>query len=51
MSRQDIDKLPEVLSQKQKLARVHNLLSSLSGTAIRNAGSRTASQWVLMEKQ
>jgi ATP-dependent DNA helicase RecG len=55
VSREDIDKLlldklPEVLSQKQKLARIHNLLSSLSGKSIRNAGSRAASQWVLMEK-
>jgi ATP-dependent DNA helicase RecG len=45
-----LDKLPEVLIQKQRLARIHNLLSSLSGTAKRNACSRAASQWVLIEK-
>lgn len=54
VSREDIDKLlldklPEVLTQEQRLSKIHNLLSSLSGKRIRNAGSRTASQWVLIE--
>lgn len=54
VSREDIDKLlldklPEVLTQEQRLSKIHNLLSSLSGKHIRNAGSRTASQWVLIE--
>ena len=54
VSREDIDKLlldklPEVLSQAQKLTKIHNLLSSQSGKTIRNAGSRTASQWVLAD--
>jgi len=42
------DKLPDVLTEKQKKAKIHNLLSELSRRkAIRNMGSRTASQWVL----
>lgn len=54
VSRDDIDrllldKLPEVLTHEQKLGKVHNLISSLSGKVIRNAGSRHASQWVLTE--
>lgn len=53
VSREDIDtllsdKLPDVLTEKQKKAKIHNLLSELSRRkAIRNMGSRTASQWVL----
>lgn len=53
VSREDIDKLlldklPEVLTQEQKLSKIHNLLSSISGKAIRNAGTRSASRWVLI---
>jgi len=58
VSREDINKLllnklPEVLSSEQKAARVHNLLTSLSGKRIKNVGTRQASKWVLMapEKQ
>ncbi len=56
VSREDIDKLlldklPEVLTHEQRLSKIHNLLSSLSGKRIRNAGSRQESQWVLIEKQ
>jgi hypothetical protein len=53
VSREDIDrllldKLPEVLSHDQKLSKIHNLISSLSGKAIRNAGTRpTPSIWTL----
>ena len=55
VSREDIDKLlldklPEVLTQEQKLSKIHNLLSSLSGKAIRNAGSRGAPGWVLIKQ-
>jgi ATP-dependent DNA helicase RecG len=55
VSREDIDrllmdKLPEVLSQRQKVAKIHNLISSLSGKLIRNVGSRQASRWVLIEQ-
>lgn len=55
VSREDIDKLlldklPEVLTQEQKLSKIHNLLSSLSGKVIRNAGSRGAPIWVLIEQ-
>lgn len=54
VSREDIDKLlldklPEVLSPAQKLTKIHNLLSSQAGKTIRNAGSRSVSQWVLMD--
>jgi ATP-dependent DNA helicase RecG len=55
VSREDIDrllldKLPEVLSHEQKLSKVHNLISSLSGKAIRNAGTRQSPRWVLIEQ-
>lgn len=55
VSREDIDrllldKLPEVLTPDQKASKVHNLISSLSGKAIRNVGTRQASQWVLIEQ-
>ena len=56
VSREDIDKLlldklPEVLTQAQKLTKIHNLLSSQSGKTIRNVGSRSVSQWVLMDQK
>jgi ATP-dependent DNA helicase RecG len=56
VSREDIDKLlldklPEVLTQEQKLTKIHNLLSSQSGKTIQNAGSRSVSQWVLMDQK
>ena len=49
VSREDIDrllldKLPEVLTDEQKLSKIHNLLSSLSGKVIRNTGTRQASR-------
>jgi ATP-dependent DNA helicase RecG len=55
VSREDIDrllmdKLPEVLTPPQKASKIHNLLSSLSGKAIRNVGTRQASRWVLNEQ-
>lgn len=55
VSREDIDrllldKLPEVLTDEQKLSKVHNLISSLSGKAIRNAGTRQSSRWILIEQ-
>jgi ATP-dependent DNA helicase RecG len=55
VSREDIDrllldKLPEVLSHEQKLSKVHNLISSLSGKAIRNAGTRQSPRWILIEQ-
>ena len=55
VSREDIDKLlldklPEVLTKEQKLSKIHNLLSSLSGKVIRNVGSRGAPSWVLIEQ-
>lgn len=56
VSREDIDKLlldklPEVLTRDQKLTKIHNLISSLSGKRIRNAGTRQASQWMLSEHE
>ncbi|MGD9602303.1 MAG: RNA-binding domain-containing protein [Gammaproteobacteria bacterium] len=55
VSREDIDrllldKLPEVLSHDQKLSKIHNLISSLSGKAIRNVGTRGEPQWILVEQ-
>jgi len=53
VSRKDIDnllmnKLPEILTEQQKKARIHNLLYELAGPLglIRNKGSRTRSAWV-----
>ena len=45
-----LDKLPEVLNQDQKMDKIHNLVSSLSGQRIRNIGSRRNSKWVLIEE-
>jgi ATP-dependent DNA helicase RecG len=55
VSREDIDrllldKLPEVLNHDQKLSKIHNLISSLSGKAIRNVGTKQAPQWVSIEQ-
>lgn len=55
VSREDIDKLlldklPEALTLAQKVSKVHNLISSLSGTVIRNVGTRQASRWVLIDQ-
>ena len=58
VKRQDIDelilpKLPEVLSQKQKKAKIHNLLFELSVkmNKIKNTGSRKCPQWVLLKNE
>ncbi len=56
VSREDIDKLlldklPEVLSTEQKAAKIHNLLTSLSGKRIQNVGTRQVSRWVLLSAQ
>lgn len=46
-----LDKLPEVLTEKQKEAKVHNLMSELSGKgAIRNIGTKRRSQWVIVDE-
>jgi ATP-dependent DNA helicase RecG len=56
VSRKDInhlllDKLPEVLSEDQKLNRIHNLLQGMTTAGlIRNAGGRKLSQWVLADR-
>jgi len=46
-----LDKLPEVLSKEQKLTKIHNLLSSLSGKHIRNNGVRGQPKWVLIDRK
>ncbi|MCC6545686.1 putative DNA binding domain-containing protein [Candidatus Sumerlaeota bacterium] len=52
-SRQDIDrllldKLPDVLDEKQKQHKIHNLLSALRrADKVRNEGSRGAPRWIL----
>lgn len=55
--RKDIDdlllsKLPDVLSEKQKLTKIHNLLYELSHELklIKNVGSRRYPQWVLLNE-
>jgi len=46
-----LEKLPEVLTEKQKKNRVHNLISELSGNgAIRNIGSKRRSRWVIADQ-
>lgn len=57
VTREDIDKLllgklPEVLNEKQKLTKIHNLLYELSHQQmlIKNLGSRRFSQWVLLNE-
>lgn len=53
VSRQDIDtlllvKLPEILTEDQKLNRIHNLLRQLADAGqIQNAGGRRWPKWVL----
>ena len=53
VSREDIDallldKLPEVLTQEQKLTKVHNLLRNLTEAGvIQNVGVRRWPKWVL----
>ena len=43
-----LDKLPEVLTEEQKLNRIHNLLRNLAASGqIRNDGSRRFPRWVL----
>lgn len=46
-----LDKLPEVLSDEQKLKKIHNLLYELSHRQmrIRNIGNRRVSNWVLLK--
>ncbi|MBU4257693.1 hypothetical protein KKC04_04770 [Patescibacteria group bacterium] len=55
--REDIDKLlmnklPEILTEGQKKAKIHNLISELSRSlcVIRNIGSRRYPKWVLSGK-
>ncbi len=47
-----LDKLPEVLTEKQKLQKIHNLLYELSHgqKRIRNSGGRRFSKWILLNK-
>lgn len=57
VSREDIDKLlldklPEVLTQTQKMNRIHNLLRQLAkAEIIRNEGYRRFPRWILIEKK
>lgn len=46
-----LDKLPEVLNEEQKMTKIHNLLTSLSGKRIRNDGVRGKPKWVLIDSQ
>jgi ATP-dependent DNA helicase RecG len=56
VSREDIDrllldKLPEVLTNEQKLRKIHNLMMDLAHKRrqIKNDGSRTEPQWILCD--
>ena len=46
-----LDKLPEVLTESQKMDKIHNLLNSLARKQgkIRNVGSRRFPKWVRAE--
>ncbi len=53
-SRQDIDKLlinklPDILNEKQKLSKIHNLLCEMSkkDKTIKNYGSKKKPNWIL----
>jgi ATP-dependent DNA helicase RecG len=46
-----LDKLAEVLNEDQKMDKIHNLVSSLSGQRIRNTGSRRTPRWVLIDDE
>jgi len=46
-----LDKLPERLSEKQKGAKIHNLLTELRGDGkIFRQGSRAKARWVMKTK-
>jgi hypothetical protein len=47
-----MNKLPEILTEGQKKAKIHNLISELSRSlcVIRNIGSRRYPMWVLSGK-
>jgi ATP-dependent DNA helicase RecG len=44
-----LSKLPDVLDETQKITRIKNLISGLSGTKIINTGSRTKPCWKLKD--
>lgn len=45
-----LEKLPEILTEKQKRAKVHNLMSELSRKRIiRNTGSKSRPQWIIID--
>jgi len=48
-----MDKLPDILTETQKLDKIHNMLNALSrkNGLIRNVGGRRYSRWVLSETQ
>ncbi len=46
-----LDKLPDVLSEEQKIDKIHNLISSLTGRVIHNIGSRRSPQWLLINNK
>ena len=48
-----LDKLPEILTEKQKKKSINNLLSEMSKRLgiIKNIGSTKTSKWVLVNKK
>jgi ATP-dependent DNA helicase RecG len=46
-----LDKLPEILSEQQKKAKLHNLISELAEKHIKNIGSRRRPRWVLIRSK
>ena len=48
-----LDKLPEILTEKQKKTKIHNLLSELSRREgkIENRGSRKYPSWTMRDKK
>ena len=45
------DKLPDSMDEKQKKIKINNILTEMSGTTIRNEGSRTKPKWTLLSEK
>ena len=55
-NREEIDKLlwdmlPDSMDEKQKKNKINNMLLEMSGTSIKNEGSRTRPKWILLNEE
>lgn len=46
-----LDKLPSFMTEKQRKAKINNIISEMSKETITNTGSRTKSKWVLIKNK